>query len=340
MKFPLPFAICAILARTLTLASAAASLPAPTHVAPAIDNWSPAPTAAPQLGNLLFVRDTKSRTCGYFSGLAGMYSTLSPLSPLADSSTESSITCSNPSDVCATNSFYGVHGCCNSASISDCIIATSCIPSTALSTACASLCTIDAAVTLCTASSALECYQLSIIYETATVIQHGCAAEKYTSTAYRIPGLTSSPPADKLVTVTVTSGPGIPTSDSDSAAADSGTSKSHLGPIIGGTVAGCVVVSCLLVSYFIWLRRKRTAAAAAAAAAALSHAPSPAPSPFSTPSPFPAQPVTEYNPLGFAGYTHPDDAKGWVPNGAVWRPEVQRYAVEVDGREGRVEVPG
>jgi hypothetical protein len=187
-------------------------------------------------------------------------------------------------------------------------------------------------VTRCTASSAPECYQLSIIYETATVVQHGCAAEKYTSTAYRTPGLTSSLPADQLVTVTVTAGSSTPTTTSSSSAPTS--AKTHLGPIIGGTVAGCVVLSCLLASLFIWRRRKR----AAATTAAISHPPTPALT--DAPSPFPAHAVTEYNPLGFAGYQHPDDAKTWVPHGAVWRPEVQRYAVEVDGREGRVEVPG
>ena len=219
-----------------------------------------------------------------------------------------------------------MHGCCNSATLSDCILATTCIPSTALSTACASLCTSDPAVTRCTASTAAECYRLFIIYETAIVVQHGCAAEAYTTTAYRTPGLTSSLPADQLVTVTVTAGTSTPTSAVPNA-------KSHLGPIVGGTVAGCVVVSCLLASLFIWRRRKRTAAAAA------SHPPTPAPS--YAPSPFPVHAsVTEYNPLGFAGYQHPDDAKTWAPRGAVWRPEVQRYAVEVDGREGRVEVPG
>jgi hypothetical protein len=75
--FPLPpYVICAILAPTLAFAEAAAfpwTLPGPTHFAPAIDHWSPAPTAAPRFGNAaLFAREASDNTCGYVSGLTGM----------------------------------------------------------------------------------------------------------------------------------------------------------------------------------------------------------------------------------------------------------------------------
>jgi hypothetical protein len=79
------YAGCAILAATLTSAAAFAStIPEPTHFKPAADNWSPAPTAAPQLlGFNLFGREaqqaSQDSTCGYVSGLSGTY--LQPYHP-------------------------------------------------------------------------------------------------------------------------------------------------------------------------------------------------------------------------------------------------------------------
>jgi hypothetical protein len=66
---------CAILAPALSSAAAFA-MPEPTHLfALAADNWSPAPTAAPQIN--IFGREAsqanEGNTCGYISGLSGAY---------------------------------------------------------------------------------------------------------------------------------------------------------------------------------------------------------------------------------------------------------------------------
>lgn len=69
----LEYAICALLAPAL--ASAAAfpwALPEPTFHVPEIDNWSPAPTKAPNAGEFeLFKRaDEEKGICGYISGIS------------------------------------------------------------------------------------------------------------------------------------------------------------------------------------------------------------------------------------------------------------------------------
>lgn len=70
-------AIYALLAPTLAYAAAFQwSLPEPTAFVPAADNWSPAPTAAPQLPNFdLFKRQSGEggKTCAFISGLSGIY---------------------------------------------------------------------------------------------------------------------------------------------------------------------------------------------------------------------------------------------------------------------------
>jgi hypothetical protein len=71
----LSYAACAILAPAMVFA-AAFTMPEPTqHFAIAADNWSPAPTAAPQFN--VFGREaqqaSQDATCGYISGLSGTY---------------------------------------------------------------------------------------------------------------------------------------------------------------------------------------------------------------------------------------------------------------------------
>lgn len=46
----------------------------------------------------------------------------------------SSLTCNNPTYVCATNTKYDVHGCCNPASMDACTLYTTCVDNAALST--------------------------------------------------------------------------------------------------------------------------------------------------------------------------------------------------------------
>lgn len=70
----LPKVGCAILASAL-LSATAFALPEPTQrFAVQADNWSPAPTAAPQFNILGRDTSTQSNTCGFVSGLSGAYS--------------------------------------------------------------------------------------------------------------------------------------------------------------------------------------------------------------------------------------------------------------------------
>ena len=74
----LSYAASAALAPAMALAAALA-MPEPTqHFAVAADNWSPAPTLAPQFN--IFARETQQtsqdNTCGYVSGLSGAYFSL------------------------------------------------------------------------------------------------------------------------------------------------------------------------------------------------------------------------------------------------------------------------
>jgi hypothetical protein len=79
----LPKVGCAILASAL-LSATAFALPEPTQrFAVQADNWSPAPTAAPQF-NILgrdASQSTQSNTCGFVSGLLGTYSQPYGLNP-------------------------------------------------------------------------------------------------------------------------------------------------------------------------------------------------------------------------------------------------------------------
>lgn len=78
----LSYAGCAILAPALSSAAAFA-MPEPTQLfAVDADNWSPAPTVAPQFN--IFGRDAlqanEGNTCGYISGLQGTYFSLMSIS--------------------------------------------------------------------------------------------------------------------------------------------------------------------------------------------------------------------------------------------------------------------
>jgi hypothetical protein len=63
------YSICAFLAPALAAGAAFPwAMPEPTFVVPAADNWSPAPTPAPQFGAIeLFKRAADDNTCGYIS---------------------------------------------------------------------------------------------------------------------------------------------------------------------------------------------------------------------------------------------------------------------------------
>ncbi|KAJ4339406.1 hypothetical protein N0V95_007784 [Ascochyta clinopodiicola] len=294
-------ALRAILAPTL-VSAAAFAIPEPTQrFAPAADGWSPAPTAAPQLDFHLFGRETQQtgqdNTCGYVSGLSA-----------------SSITCPNPTAICATNTFFGVHGCCDPSALSACTIATTCIPSTAMTSLCTdAACSSNSAIAKCTAPASPDCYRWLFAYESTTMTQHGCAASGFTSTAQRSYGALSSSlssPSPLVVTVTASPTPSTTLAASDSAP------KQSLGPIIGGTVGGCIILSLVALAAFLIHRRR-------CAAAEHSHPPSSRPH-HSSP---------QFHPDGFPAVWSEQDVKIWQ------RPDMPYLGVsEVHGEDRAVEV--
>ncbi|KAF1363373.1 hypothetical protein EJ07DRAFT_152864 [Lizonia empirigonia] len=294
------YAACAITAPALA-AAAAFAMPDPTHhFAPAANKWSPAPTAAPQFN--LFGRDVQpatDNTCGYVSGLSA-----------------SSVTCPNPTDICATNTFFGVHGCCKPSALSSCTIATTCIPSAAMSASCTdAACTADAAIAKCTLGAATECYKWLFAYPSTTLTQHGCTASGFTSTALRTYGSSTTPPSAVVVTVTASFTPSpTPTSPPNTP-----SRKQSLGPIVGGTVGGCTIISLVALAAFLVHRRRSSTC-----------------SPTSTSPPLPA-----------TRHTHPSprfhtDAKPWPADARIWHaapgmgPSVR--VAEVHGQDRAVEV--
>jgi hypothetical protein len=185
--------------------------------------------------------------------------------------------------------------------------------------------------------------------------QHGCAAEAFTSTAFRSLGMTVETEKE---TVTVTASPGIPTSSSPASEAftsregegqSGGGGKPSLGAIVGGTIGACVFVSfCGFVVFLAWRRCRKIHSREEGGVKHHPHA------------------SVEYNPLGFPspgfsspglhspGYPSPlgtyvDEQKGWQHHGPVTM-EPQQYPgmatgqveiAEVDGRQKAVfEVSG
>ncbi|EUC43834.1 hypothetical protein COCMIDRAFT_99801 [Bipolaris oryzae ATCC 44560] len=240
------------------IANAAAlskATPEPTHFVSSVDIWGPAPTAAAQLPLSIFKRQTSGSdyTCGFVSG--------SPDSP---------ITCANPTQKCATNTYFGIHGCCDPASNAPCTLPTSCIASTDMTASCTdTACSSDEAIVKCTTSTAQKCYQWHFIYDNMVMTQHGCAETAFTSTAYRSTGmsilLSSNTETGKRETVTATvttkevvsSSPSLPavTEDKDTTTSEEG--KNSLGAVIGGTVSACVFVCFLaFVGFLAWRRRR------------------------------------------------------------------------------------
>ncbi|KAF1929911.1 uncharacterized protein M421DRAFT_3689 [Didymella exigua CBS 183.55] len=289
-------------------------MPEPTRLfAVAADNWSPAPTAAPRFS--IFGRDAlqanEGSTFGYVSGLSA--------SPVA---------CPN-SQIWATNTYFGVHGCCPSSNLSACTIHTTCIASTAMSAFCTDdACSSNSAAAKCTASTAQECYKYLIDYGSTIMTQHGCTYSGFTSTIPHTYGLTSTP----FIIITVTAPP-VSTSTSirtSSSTGNSGGEKKHsLGPIVGGTIGGCTILSLVALAAFVIHRRRSKLKTAHRAA----HPP----------------PISQYqhdgptfDPHGFQttnGWTE-QDIKTWQHTAGVDRPATGQYVgvSEVHGEDRAVEV--
>ncbi|KAF1845509.1 uncharacterized protein K460DRAFT_355323 [Cucurbitaria berberidis CBS 394.84] len=311
--------LCAVLAPALARAAAFPwALPEPTVFVPAVDAWSPAPTEAPHLSGLDLFRRQQSETdntCGFVSG-----------------SSASSLTCQNPTAICATNTFYGVHGCCDPASLSSCSIPTTCIAKTAMSATCTdAACSSNAAIVKCTADGLGECYQWLIEYPSTTMTQHGCASSQFTITAQRSwgPSISSSIEGRRTVTVTA-SAVTTPTST----LASSASSKQNIGTIVGGTIGGCVFLSIMALAVFVWYRRRKAQQESTLQPKTQYH----------------SHVMAEHNPLGFHTNYVENDHKLWQQQhlGAVHRSSnaVPQYpgmnqcgVVEADGVQRPVEAP-
>jgi hypothetical protein len=356
------FLTFALLVLAPTMAYAAAfpnQIPGPTPFFASVDSWSPAPTAAPQLSFDVLKRGQAqgSNTCGFDVGVPGKSFPVHNLSYLEirkeereintyggtnikPGSVGSAITCAQPSALCATNSYFGVLGCCNPSSISACIIPTTCIPYTALPTTSSSSTSSsneDIAITRCTEPERGECYEYLILYDRTNITQHGCAASAFTSTAFHSLGMSLSSSVGKE-TVTVTREP-VTTPTSSSVDEGEG-SKPSLGAIVGGTIGACVFVSfCGFVCFLAWRRRK-------------AHSAHP---PYSATQ---QQGVIEYNPLGFPspgfsspgfpspelsspGFAYMNEQKTWQQHRSIPQyPGMGQIDIaEVDGRQGAVEAP-
>lgn len=244
----------------------------------------------------------------------------------------SPVSCPNSKDNCATNTYFGVLGCCDPSASSPCTIATTCIPSADIASLCTdSGCSSNAAIAKCTASSAQECYRWLFDYGTTVMTQHGCTAKGFTSTALRNAG---------PVTVTVTFSPSASASASPTPTdlfttqpSTSGGKKPSIGPIVGGTVGGCIILSLVALAAFLIHRRR--------VKKSLSSTPSPnLPPPV---SPFPHN-SPEFSPVGFASPTSPggwteNEIKSWQQAGSVYRPGVPMLGIsEVHGEDRAVEM--
>lgn len=122
-----------------------------------------------------------------------------------------------------------------------------------------SLCSSDNAIAKCTVSTAQECYKYLFVYDSTTMSQQGCTASAFTITVPRSFGPTTT----RVITETVTAShdaTNTPTSSSNSnpsgSAGAAGEKKQSLGPIVGGTIGGCTIISLVaLTAFFIHRRR-------------------------------------------------------------------------------------
>lgn len=243
-------------------------------------------------------------------------------------SSASPISCPT-SQICATNTYFGVHGCCPSSDLSACTIATTCIPSSAMSASCTDdTCSSNDAIAKCTASTAQECYRYLFDYGSTIMTQNGCTSSGFTSTIPRTYGPTSTP----VIVVTVTAPPvNTPTSSLTSTPTGNGEGhkKQSLGPIVGGTIGGCTIVSLVaLAAFFIHRRRLKLKQQHNAA-----HPPPTSQFQHSSPA---------FDSNGFqttSGWSE-QDIKSWQQSGGVYRPGAHGYVgvSEVHGEDRAVEV--
>ena len=169
----------------------------------------------------------------------------------------------------------------------------------------------------------MECYEWLFAYESTVMTQHGCTSSGFTSTAQRTYGAT---PSAVVVTVTATPSPATtPTSTSTSSAGGEAGKKQSFGPIIGGTVGGCIIISLVALTAFLIHRRrqkKKTTTQPPPTSQFHHHHNSP-----------------EFSPAGFHTGWSEQDIKTWQQSGGVHRPGGLYTGVsEVHGQDRAVEV--
>jgi hypothetical protein len=139
---------------------------------------APVVTSSPRLRQVLRREavEASANTCGYVSGsfcrshaIWGSQGFCCPV--LSDRFAVSSITCASTA-ICATNTYFGVHGCCDASVLGSCTIATTCIASTAISLSCTdAACSSNDAIAKCTDDGAPECYRWLFDYGSTLMVR-------------------------------------------------------------------------------------------------------------------------------------------------------------------------
>ncbi|TDZ74209.1 hypothetical protein CTRI78_v001057 [Colletotrichum trifolii] len=208
--------------------------------------FSPAPTAAPDPANVelkLAKRVRGDDTCGYISGIS-----------------TDSIYCGAGS--CVINSFYSVVGCCTESSVSNCNIATKCLPSSSSRFYSSS----DTLMRFCSASSQPEC--LTYVYSGSAFSSYtlyGCATSESRVIVYANPTdstvdseatttpIIDVPASTPRISTTTPPAPG-PTNTYATPASGGST---PVGAIVGGVVGGVAAIALIVFGVIFLLRKKK-----------------------------------------------------------------------------------
>lgn len=336
---------CAVLAWGEASRAAIFALPEPTFVTPAVDGWSPAPTRAPNLGSIeLFKREEpwaafqQKGTCGFFEGVS-----------------TSAFTCRQSSYVCATNTYFGIHGCCDPYQAAEsCTLATTCMPKSLLSRSCDSSCSNNDFITKCTASANPECYEFQFVYtlgaRTTTMKEYGCTDTATTGTIPLVPdGFTSSDASTSSSSASSTSFDTPTPSETPQQVIKGGGNPNNTPAIIGGVIGGLALVSALVFAIvFLLLRDRRRKREAKLNQQPQQH------QDWAGPPPTPSMAEVQYNPDGFVGcnaygeeprstVTDDDPQKNWMAWSRTNRDKKvlqDRVTSCGDGMYGAVETEG
>ncbi|KAK2028527.1 hypothetical protein LX32DRAFT_400308 [Colletotrichum zoysiae] len=266
--------------------------------------FSPSPTAAPDPANVelkLAKRVRGDDTCGYISGVS-----------------TDSIYCEV--GTCVINSFLSVAGCCASAAVSDCKIASSCLPSSSSKL----YSSADTLMLYCSSSAKPEC--LTYVYSGSLFNRYtlfGCAATEQRIVVYANPtdtSLTDEATISDAVTRTAaftndagTLSPASSTATSRSSGGSSsgggGGSSTPIGAIVGGVVGGVAAIALVVFGIIFLLRKKKKDAAAGNAGN------QPAPVVYNGPPPPQQGPPQMYQQLSPGGYGSPTPQGGTFPQG-------------------------